>query len=65
MKANRELKSWIVDENKIRKQNKIRAVFGAILGITALTFAVVWFSWKLALVLFLAIWGNNYQLRSE
>lgn len=34
---------------------------GTALLITSLILAVIWFGWKLALVLFLALTGNNFE----
>ena len=36
-----------------------RAVFSLALGAIALGLAWHWYGWQLALVLFLALWGNN------
>lgn len=34
---------------------------GMAVGITAFTLAWIWFSWKLALIIFLALAGNNME----
>ena len=34
-------------------------IFGAILGISGILLACVWFGWKLGLVIFICQWGNN------
>jgi len=42
---------------------KAKNVIGMILGIIGLTFCLVWFGWKLALVIFLMLIGNNLEQR--
>lgn len=52
--------------NKIIKHTEMKTqtilqIIGAVAGITALALAWIWFGWKLPLVLFLALLGNNLQ----
>jgi hypothetical protein len=35
--------------------------FGAALGLVAIGLAWMWFGWKLPLVIFLALYGNNME----
>jgi uncharacterized membrane protein len=41
----------------------IRAVkiICGLIGLTGIGLCLLWFGWKLALILFLVIWGNNAQ----
>jgi len=39
---------------------KTKRIIGMIIGITAMVLAIVWYDWKLALVIFLALTGNNF-----
>lgn len=41
------------------KFKMIYLVFGILISIVAVVLACVWFGWKLALVIFLSLWGNN------
>jgi len=34
-------------------------IFGLILGAIGITLCVIWFGWKLVLVLFILMWSNN------
>ena len=47
-------------ENKNLNQ-KVINLMGAVLTLTALILAWHWFTWKLALVLFLALWGYGME----
>jgi len=38
---------------------------GIIISITATVLAVVWFGWKLAVVIFLALLGNNLERNNK
>lgn len=39
--------------------NKI--LLGLVIGIIAMTLGWIWFGWKLSLVMFLALMGNNLE----
>lgn len=41
------------------KFKMIYLVFGILISILAVILTCVWFEWKLALVIFLSLWGNN------
>lgn len=43
------------------KTQKLLQIIGMVLGITGLALSWFWFGWKLPLVLFLILWGNNLQ----
>ena len=36
-------------------------IIGMLLFFTSMTFAWIWFSWKLTLIIFLAVAGNNFE----
>lgn len=38
-----------------------KQILGAIIGIMACALGIYWFSWKLSLIMFLALWGNNLE----
>lgn len=40
-------------------------IIGMIVSITALILAVVFFNWKLALIILLALWGNNIERHAK
>lgn len=40
---------------------KILNIIGTVVGLIALAMAWVWFGWKLSLVIFLALMGNNFE----
>jgi len=44
--------------------NKLQ-IFGMLVGILAIGLGVYWFDWKLSLVIFLAIYGNNLERSSR
>ncbi len=40
---------------------KVLNIIGMVIGITAMALAWIWFGWKLSLVIFLALMGNNFE----
>lgn len=36
-------------------------IIGMVVGITAMALGWIWFGWKLSLVIFLALMGNNFE----
>lgn len=47
------------------KTQTVLQIIGAVAVITAIVLAWIWFGWKLPLVLFLALLGNNLQQNSK
>lgn len=41
-----------------KKKRKL-AVFGLVLALASIALTLVWYDWKLCLILFLFVWGNN------
>jgi len=40
-------------------------ILGVIIGATAMILAWIFFGWKLVLIIILALWGNNLELRGR
>jgi len=40
---------------------KTRLLIGIIVGVVAMGLAIYWYDWKLAVVIFLAIYANNLE----
>jgi len=40
---------------------KLINIIGMVIGITAIVLGWIWFGWKLPLVIFLALMGNNME----
>lgn len=40
-------------------------IIGMLIGLTGITLAWIFFSWKLVLVLMLVLWGNNIEQKSS
>lgn len=46
------------------KSQFLLAIMGLILFVAAGILAVIWFGWKLLIVLFIFMWANNIQIRN-
>ena len=44
---------------------KKKQLLGAVVGLVAMSLAWYWFSWKLTLIILLALFGNNLERSSN
>ena len=43
------------------KQHRALRIAGVLMGILSMILAIVWYDWKLALIIFIALIGNNLE----
>jgi len=50
-----------METNNPKSEMNLQRIIGMLIGIVALGLTYYWFSWKLVLVIFLSIYGNNLE----